>query len=357
MELQPRILIAVQSQYGGHLARALVYREILASSFQVTIATIGGPPAAWFLRAIDALPEDQPLFHFPGPAMAEDARGRISFSRTIWRYCHDLGQLIRTSSSLAAFVLRLRPQLVISDFEPRVSSFCLRYRIPLVTIDAHRRFYLRECPRPPVREPTVLRDYLGMRAAMVLMHRRGDLNIALSFFPIATHAREATCVLPPMIRRAAFEIDPVKGDHLLIYHNSGGEKEDILNQCQGLPVIVYGYQVDETIGTIQFKRSSSREFLIDLARCRAYASRAGFESVAEALYFGKPCTLVPQGRQYEQRMNGMHAERLGAVVVDRFDYRAAYENRHATLLDRRWLATAHDRFRELISEFADPIIP
>lgn len=350
-------MIAVQSQYGGHLARALVYREILADQFHITLATVGGPPAPWFLKAIDALPEKQAMYHFPGPAMAEDALGRISFSRTTWQYCRNMGRLIRTSGGIAEFVLRLQPQLVISDFEPRIASFCLRYRVPLVTIDAHRRFYLQGCPRPPVRSPGVLRDYLGMQAAMLLMHRTGDLNIALSLFPIVTRAREATCVLPPLIRRAAFEIQPTPGEHLLIYHNSGSEKADIIEQCQGFPTIVYGYQVDETVGTIQFKRSSSREFLEDLAACRAYASRAGFESVAEALLFGKPCTLVPQGRQYEQRMNGTHAAKLGAVLSSHFDYRAAYENRQATVLDRKWLASAHDRFRELITEFADPFIP
>ncbi|MCR9141066.1 MAG: hypothetical protein NXI24_02350 [bacterium] len=357
MELRPKILIAVQSQYGGHLARALVYQEILADQFRITLATVGGPPAAWFLKAVDALPDKPALFHFPGPAMAEDSRGRISFSRTTLQYCRDLGRLMQSSGGIAEFVLRLQPHLVISDFEPRIASFCLRYRVPLVTIDAHRRFYLRDCPRPPLRSPGVLRDYAGMRAAMLLMHRTGDLNIALSLFPIATRAKEATCVLPPLIRRAAFELEPRSGEHLLIYHNSGGEKQDILKQCRGIPTIVYGYQTDETIDTIRFKRSSSREFLEDLAGCRAYTSRAGFESVAEALYYGKPCTLAPQGRQYEQRMNGDHAARLGAVTTSRFDYRAAYENQRQTLIDRHWLSSAHDRFRELIVEFADPFVP
>ncbi|MEQ9363826.1 MAG: glycosyltransferase family protein, partial [Leptospirales bacterium] len=294
VELRPKIVIAVQSQYGGHLARALVYQEILADRFHITLATVGGAPAPWFLKAINALPDKPALFHFPGPAMAEDARGRISFSRTTWQYCRNLGRLIRTSGGIAEFVFRLQPRLVISDFEPRIASFCIRYRVPLVTIDAHRRFYLRGCPRPPLRGPGVLRDYLGMQAAMLLMHRTGDLNIALSLFPIATRAKEATCVLPPLIRRSAFEIKPRAGEHLLVYHNSGGEKEDIVKQCRDIPTIVYGYQTEERIGRVHFKRSSSREFLEDLASCRAYASRAGFESVAEALLFGKPCTLVPQ---------------------------------------------------------------
>ncbi len=357
MELRPKILIAVQSQYGGHLARALVYQELLADRFQITLATVGGKPAAWFLKAIEELPEKPELYHFPGPAMAEDAHGGISFSRTTWQYCRNLGRLIRTSGGIAEFVLRLQPQLVISDFEPRIASFCLRYRVPLVTIDAHRRFYLRGCPRPRLRGPGILRDYLGMQAAMLLMHRTGDLNIALSLFPIATRAREATCVLPPLIRRTVFDIESHAGEHLLIYHNSGGEQDDVIAQCQGIPTIVYGYPIKETVGTIQFKPASSSGFLKDLAGCRAYASRAGFESVAEALYFGKPCTLVPQGRQYEQRMNGDHAEKLGAITATRFDYRAAYENRRPTLLDRHWLASAHDRFRELINEFADPFVP
>jgi uncharacterized protein (TIGR00661 family) len=349
---RPPILLAIQSQYGGHLARALVYREVLADRFTVHIATVGRPPAPWFVDAVA-----QPVRSFPGPAMAEDARGQISFSRTIYSYARNLRQFWTSSTQIAEFVLQLQPCLVISDFEPRISSFCQRYRVPLVTIDAHRRFYLKDCPRPTPASPARLREYLGLQAAMLLMHRTGDLNIALSLFPIATRSREATAVLPPLIRAAVLDINATPGDHLLVYHNSGGERDDILAQCQGIPTIVYGYDVDETLGSVRFKRSSAQEFVRDLAECRAYASRAGFESVAEALYLGKPCYLVPQGRQYEQRVNAMHAAGLGARIADRFDYAVAYANRRSTRLDRGWVRSARERFMELIAEFADPFIP
>lgn len=353
MDLRPRILIAVQAQYGGHLARALVYLEILKTEYDISMATVGAQPADWFRDALAA--HQVELLEFPGPGMVEDSRGGISFGGTLLKYMRDLPRFAASTGAIAETLFRLKPIAVISDFEPHVADLCTRFRIPLLTIDAHRRFYLRACPRPALNSPAVWRDYLGMRTALTLMHRRGDLNIALSLFPLRSSSREAICILPPLLRSTALKLTPTAGDHLLVYHNSGGEREDILAQCQGIPTRVYGYgnDSDETIGTVQFRRASSEGFLQDLASCRAYASRAGFESVAEAMLLGKPCQLVPQNRQYEQRMNALHAARLGAVVSKRFDYRAAYNNRQRTLLDRGWLSSAHERFRELVRELPE----
>ena len=50
----------------------------------------------------------------------------------------------------------------------------------------------------------------------------------------------------------------------------------------------------------------------------AYASTAGFESVCEAMYLGKPILMVPS--HIEQECNAFDAKKSGAgVSADRFD--------------------------------------
>lgn len=59
--------------------------------------------------------------------------------------------------------------------------------------------------------------------------------------------------------------------------------------------------------TLTFHRLDDVKFLKMMAGCRAYATTAGFESVCEALYMGKPCMLIPA--HVEQECNAVDAER------------------------------------------------
>jgi UDP:flavonoid glycosyltransferase YjiC (YdhE family) len=55
-----------------------------------------------------------------------------------------------------------------------------------------------------------------------------------------------------------------------------------------------------------------------MAGCKAYATTAGFESVCEAMYMGKPVLMVPT--HIEQACNAFEASSAGAgVVADDFE--------------------------------------
>jgi uncharacterized protein (TIGR00661 family) len=44
-----------------------------------------------------------------------------------------------------------------------------------------------------------------------------------------------------------------------------------------------------------------------MRRCKAYVSTAGFESICEAMYLGKPVMMVPTEGQFEQECNALDA--------------------------------------------------
>ena len=54
-------------------------------------------------------------------------------------------------------------------------------------------------------------------------------------------------------------------------------------------------------------------FLRHLAGCRGYVGSAGFESICEAFYLGKPVLAIPTEGQLEQTWNAWDAERCGAA--------------------------------------------
>ena len=52
-----------------------------------------------------------------------------------------------------------------------------------------------------------------------------------------------------------------------------------------------------------------------MRQCQAVLTTAGFESVCEALYLGKPVLMMPQPNHYEQACNALDGERVGAGVA------------------------------------------
>ena len=74
-------------------------------------------------------------------------------------------------------------------------------------------------------------------------------------------------------------------------------------------------QVDETLS---FHQIDDVKFLNAMAGCKAYASTAGFESICEAMYLGKPVLMVPA--HIEQDCNAYDAMKAGAgIISDSFD--------------------------------------
>lgn len=69
---------------------------------------------------------------------------------------------------------------------------------------------------------------------------------------------------------------------------------------------------------LSFHQLNDTLFVRYMAGARAYATTAGFESVCEAMYLGKPVLMVPT--HIEQACNAFDAVHAGAgVIADRFD--------------------------------------
>ena len=63
---------------------------------------------------------------------------------------------------------------------------------------------------------------------------------------------------------------------------------------------------------LTFHRLDGAHFLRRMAACHALVCTAGFESVCEAMYLGKPALMVPVGGHFEQACNARDAAVLGA---------------------------------------------
>jgi uncharacterized protein (TIGR00661 family) len=68
---------------------------------------------------------------------------------------------------------------------------------------------------------------------------------------------------------------------------------------------------------LSFHSLNDVKFLDMMSRCSGMASTAGFESVCEAMYLGKPVMMVPVEGHYEQYCNAVDAGKMGAGIHSR----------------------------------------
>jgi uncharacterized protein (TIGR00661 family) len=164
-------------------------------------------------------------------------------------------------------------------------------------------------------------------------------------------------VVPPLLRTDIRHLEPSKGDFILVYVLNDGYANDIAAWHQRHPDIhIMGFWdrkgVTESVTlheNLTFRQLNDTAFLEAMSRCRGFVSTAGFESICEAMYLGKPVYMMPTKHQIEQLCNAVEACSVGAGIwgndfnLDRFlDYIPTHRADPADF--RKWVHSADDIF-------------
>lgn len=151
-------------------------------------------------------------------------------------------------------------------------------------------------------------------------------KLALSFREMEDDEEAHIRVVPPLLRREVLSCESTEGDYLHGYMVNSGFGENILHWHSAHPEIPLHFfwdkqdeaEVCRVDDTLSFHQLDDVKFLRYMAGCKAYATTAGFESVCEAMYLGKPLLMVPA--HIEQDCNAYDAFRSGAgVISEEFD--------------------------------------
>ena len=206
---------------------------------------------------------------------------------------------------------KFEPDLVISDFEPFSAWWAWRNRVPCVSVD-HEHFL--SCCRFDT-EGTSWRERTLAKVVMQGYHTFANAYMVLNFFKAPLANRNAQ-LIPPVVRKAALQIHPKNGEHVLVYSTDSGEKMrkriiDAVSQHTKQRCYIYGFNQESENGNYIFKKTSTETFLNDLASCRGVVATAGFSLLSESLHFRKPMLLMPIHDQYEQIVNAHYVEKLG----------------------------------------------
>lgn len=316
-----RILFTVQGEGRGHLTQAMSLKEmLLRRGHEITGVLVGSngsrPLPTYFAASFPVAVREihSPGFVFPG------ARG-VSSSATARSLLRGLPHYRRALSELRRAIETTQPDLILNFLEPTTGLHNLLFgaRVPTVVV-GHQ--YIFEHPAR-VRVPHRRLEQRLMRTYCALVGVR-SVRLALSFYPAADIPQRGLFVCPPLLRRQVFELEPTPGDYLLVYLLNHGYAEAVARwhtRHPHIPVHCFydrpGAPAEEMARpNLTFHRLHGEKFLRLMAGARAVACTAGFETVSEAAWLGKPLLLVPVENHIEQYLNACDAERAGIGARD-----------------------------------------
>ncbi len=187
-------------------------------------------------------------------------------------------------------------------------------------------------------------------------------RLALSFYPMKSSRHRRIDVVPPLLRNDIFQLESIRGEYILGYllnpaylseviewkGNNPSAKVHLFWDKFGAP------EMEERMPGLWLHKINDEEFLRYMAGCRGYVTTAGFESICEAMYLGKPTLMIPA--HVEQEINAADANSVGAGnIADRFNLSllecAIDEYNADTEGFREWVDSAEKRFLKLLTEF------
>lgn len=186
-------------------------------------------------------------------------------------------------------------------------------------------------------------------------------RLALSFLP--KENTEKVRIVPPLLRKEVKQLEIRNEGFFLAYMVNPGYAGEVLEYAKNNPEVKIkafwdkkgAAEVEHPLPNLSLHQVNDHTFLEAMAACKGLICTAGFESVCEAMYLGKPVMMVPLAGQYEQACNALDGEASGAGIgSDRFDFgkleKLSLPDFKATRKAREWNSSWPKILGELIDK-------
>lgn len=358
---QLKFMFIVQGEGRGHMTQAIsTYNVLKKAGHHINCMVIGINPH----REIPTFVKQQ----IEAEIVAVDCPGFVMDSQL--KSVKLIPSVIKTISNLGVYrksikiihekVNEHKPDVIINFYNPLGGLYNYLYKpsIPMVCV-AHQYIYLH--PEYVFPEGQIM-DKMAIKFYTRLTSIGARKRLALSFYPISDYKKDSIIAFPPLIRKQVVEQEIKPGKFLLVYIVNSGYREEIISWHKQNPEVELHCFTDkkELDGryddTLYFHKLDDKKFIQMMAECKGLVSTAGFESVCEAMYMGKPVFMVPVQGNYEQYCNAhdackplsMAGMRDNSFNIDRFlNYLPSHKSNHVSF--RQWVNSADEKLLEQVS--------
>ena len=353
------MMFCVLGEGRGHMTQAMAVKEMAeAAGHQIVAVTLGVSAhrqvPEYFASAMKIPVRQLPTLEFK----YKDSKA-VSNTATMLGVLGNLPKYLGLVRQLEAVVRETQPDVIINFFEPIAAFYALtrRQRPPVIAI-GHQ--FMFQHPGY-VKTPDLWKQLFSMKIYSWLLGARAT-KLALSFYEAPDLPKKKIIVGPPILRKQLFTLTPnPNGDFTLVYLLNHGYAEQIIQWSDANPKTKLHCFYDKPGAPAEFQHSPSltfhkldgEKFLKLMAECKNVVCTAGFESVSEAAWLGKPLFLVPVENHVEQQVNAIDAQQFGLGLAEKsfnLDRLTELPDRLPVEKFRAWLECAPQKLFQAIEQ-------
>lgn len=356
-----KYLFIVQGEGRGHLTQAMTLERLLtARGHEVVGMMVGKSPQRqlpdFFVHSVKA-----PLSYFESMNFLPSGDNRKpSMVKTVLFNTLGFHKYFPSIQQVCDGIRSSGADVVVNFYElmAGLAYFFHEISVPMVCIGHQYLFLHKDFGLPREQYP----DSIALDFFTRLTSVNAAKILALSFGPMPADDKHRIITVPPLLRPEVLSLEPETGEYLHGYMLNSGFSEDVVEWHRRNPDVELRFfwdnwqagKVHKIDDRLTFYLIDDKEFLRQMAGCLAYASTAGFESVCEAMYLGKPILMVPS--HIEQEINAFDAVRHGAgISCSSFDLTGLVEfarDFQPNAAFRDWVLSAE---RLILSELEDVV--
>ena len=307
----------------GHMTQAMAVKETVEKAGHKVVSVVLGMGANRQAPPFFASAMKMPITQIPTLDFSFKNNRKVSLPATVAGALRKIPACARGVRKIKKIVRETQPDVIINFFEPLTGIYALthRHRPPIVAV-AHQFMY----GHPDYVRASGLRMQQFAMKWYVRLVGACSTKLALSLYEAPDLPKKNLTVSPPILRRQLFEQHPnPHGNFVLVYLLNHGYAAQIIEWHKRNPDVALHCFYDKPNSlpeervddTLTFHRLDGEKFLRMMAECKYVACTAGFESLSEAAYLGKPLFLVPVENHVEQQINAIDAARSGLGVTDK----------------------------------------
>ncbi len=360
-----KYLFVIQGEGRGHMTQSITLAGMLRRHGHQIVEVMVGECSnrqlpQFFVDKIKA-----PITKYKSPALDYGRGGKKgNIWRSILSNTHPVRSVkwLKSMNFIASRIKYTKPDVIVNFYEMLMGGTMLMYHIKTPVVSIAHQFMLEH---PQYLHKAVSSQGQLMMSTMNRICSFGSKKIlALSLYDLPSsrqckHHHKRIVVVPPLLRPEIFDLKVTHGDYILGYMLNPAFLDEILEWKKSHPEVKIhlfwdkagAAEEQEIVPGLWLYRINDKLFVEKMAGSAGYITTAGFESVCEAYYLGKPVMMIPA--HIEQQINARDAVGAGVgVASDVFDvarlveYIPQHKNQNQEF--HNWVDSAEEIFiREL----------
>lgn len=324
-----KFLFIVQGEGRGHMTQAIALADILENAGHEIVATCIGKSKRRVIPSFVYENLNSPIHLIESPNFETDLNHKkILLGKTLRTNFLKISTFQKSLRKIDTLVKDLEPDVIINFYDLLGGIYNLIFRPKAQFWVVGHQYMIQHPEFRFARAKGLEKQLFKLNTKLTAMG--ADKIFGLSFTQLENDPTSKFKVIPPLLRKAIFDLEVRKGDFILTYMVNPGYGEEVIRFAKENPHIkIEAFwdkngveKVYQPSPNLTFHQVDDKLFLQKMASCKGLICTAGFESICEAMYLDKSVMMIPVAGQYEQACNALDAVAAGAGIDHHeFDFR------------------------------------